>query len=134
MGILEGLLNQVTGALQGTTGQQTGLAGSVLNMLTQGGGLQGLVQNMKSKGLGPTIESWISTGPNTPISPQQIEQVLGNAKLQQLAAEHGIPIDELKTHLAQILPVVVDKLTPQGTLPNTGGLGGMLGGLLGGNR
>jgi len=134
MGFLDGLLNQVTGSLNGAAGQQTGLAGSVLNMLTSGqqGGLQGLIETIKEKGLGGVAASWVGTGPNQTISPEQIQQILGNEKLRELAAQHGLNVDEISSHLAQILPVVVDKLTPEGTVPATGGLGGMLKGFMGG--
>lgn len=126
MGVLDGLLSQVTGSVSGPSGQQTGLAGSILSMLGQEGGLQGLVQTMKDKGLGGVAASWVGTGPNQAISADQIQQILGNEKLQQFAQQHGLNIDEIKNHLAQILPVAVDKLTPGGSMPESGGLGGLL--------
>jgi uncharacterized protein YidB (DUF937 family) len=134
--MFDGLLGQVTSALGGASGQQTGLAGSLLGMLTSGqqGGLQGLIQAMKEKGLGGMVESWVGTGPNQSISPELVQQVLGNQKLQELAAQHGMNLNELSTQLAQILPVVVDKLTPNGTLPSQGGLGDMLKGFSAGGK
>jgi uncharacterized protein YidB (DUF937 family) len=83
----------------------------------QPGGLAGLVQTFKDKGLGDTVASWVSTGQNLPISAQQIQQVLGNQQLQELAAQHGINVEQVSSQLAQILPVVVDKLTPNGAIP-----------------
>jgi len=134
MGLLDGLLNEVTSCLSGAASQQTGLTGSVLNMLTnQPGGIQGLVQRAQAGGLGAVVNSWVGTGPNQPIGPQQVEQLLGNEKLQQLAAEHGLNLDELKSHLAQILPCAVDKLTPNGQLPDGNALGGVLKNFLGGS-
>lgn len=128
MGALDGLVSQVMGSLSGSSGQQSGLAGSVLNMLGgQGGNLESLVQTMKEKGLGGIAASWVGTGANQPITADQIGQILNNDQLRSLAAQHGLNVDEIKTHLAQILPVVVDKLTPGGSLPASGGgLGGML--------
>jgi uncharacterized protein YidB (DUF937 family) len=136
MGLLDGLLGQVTSSVGGTSGQQTGLAGSVLNMLTSGqqGGLQGLIQTMREKGLSNVVESWVGTGPNQPISPDLIQRVLGNQKLQELATQHGMNLNEISSHLAQILPVAVDKLTPNGTLPSPGGLGDMLKGFSTGTK
>ncbi len=138
MGMLEGLLGQVTSSLTGAAGQQGGLAGSVLGMLTSGqGGVQGFVQAMEQQGLGHLAASWVGNGANLPISPEQVQSVLGDAKLQELAAQHGLNVQELTSHLAQILPVAVDKLTPGGAVPaagGAGGLGGLLGGLLGGNN
>lgn len=135
MGLLDGLLNEVTSCLSGAASQQTGLTGSILNMLAnQPGGIQGLIQQAQANGLGGVVNSWIGTGPNQPINPQQIEQLLGNEKLQQLAAQHGLDIEELKSHLAQILPCAVDKLTPNGQPPDGNALGGVLNNFLGGNR
>jgi uncharacterized protein YidB (DUF937 family) len=138
MGMLEGLLGQVTSSLSGAAGQQNGLAGSVLSMLSSGQGLQGLLQNMEQQGLGAIAQSWVGTGANAAISPEQIQNLLGNEKLQELAAQHGINVQELSSHLAQILPVAVDKLTPNGQAPDAnaagglGALGGMVQGLFGG--
>jgi uncharacterized protein YidB (DUF937 family) len=123
MGIFDNIMNEVSGALGGTSGQQSGFAASVINLInSQPGGLAGLVQNFKEKGLGSMVASWISTGPNPPISAEQIQHVLGNEQLQKLAAEHNINVEQASAQLAQILPVVVDKLTPNGQLPQAGGV------------
>jgi uncharacterized protein YidB (DUF937 family) len=123
MGIFDSILNQVTNAVGGASGEQSGFAASVLNMINrQPGGLAGLVQTFKDKGLGPMVSSWISTGPNPPISTEQVQHVMGNEELQKLAAEHNIDVDQVSAQLAQILPVLVDKMTPDGQLPQAGGL------------
>jgi uncharacterized protein YidB (DUF937 family) len=135
MGLLDGLLQQVTSSVSGPSGQQSGLAGSVINMLTSNqGGLSNLIQTMEQKGLGSVAQSWVGTGPNHAITAEQIQGILGNQQLQQLAAQHGLNLQEVSSHLAQILPVVVDKLTPNGQLPNAGGLGSLLQGFTGANR
>jgi uncharacterized protein YidB (DUF937 family) len=95
----------------------------------QNGGLEGLVAKFQQGGLGDVVQSWISTGPNLPISPDQLGQALGPDALQQLGAGG----QDLLGPLSQLLPQVVDGLTPNGQLPAGGGdLAGMLGGLLGG--
>ena len=71
----------------------------------------------ETKGLGETVKSWVSTGPNQPISPDQVHSVLGADLLQQLAAKSGLSIDDLKNKLAQVLPAAIDKITPGGTIP-----------------
>ena len=139
MGMLDGLLGQVLSTVGGAAGQQGGLAGSVLGMLNQQGGLQGLVQQMEQQGLGNVVQSWIGTGQNLPISPEQIQAVLGNQQLQQLAQQHGIDVNELASHLSQILPAAVDHMTPNGQVPapaqaGLGALGGLVQGFLGGNK
>ncbi len=131
MGAFDELLSQVTGSLSGNATGQPGLVNSVLGMLTSNpGGLQGVIQTMREKGLGGIADSWVGTGANHAISAEQIQQVLGNEKLRELAAQHGLNVDELSAHLAQILPAAVDKLTPNGTLPTGGGLGDLVKGFM----
>jgi uncharacterized protein YidB (DUF937 family) len=63
------------------------------------------------------VRSWVSTGPNQPISPDQVKQVLGADLIQQLATKSGLPVAELTQKLAQVLPQAVDKMTPGGVIP-----------------
>lgn len=131
MGMFDSLLGQITGSLNGDSAGQSGLVNSMLGMLTSNaGGLQGLIQTMKDKGLGHIADSWVGTGANHAITPDQIQQILGNEKLRELAAQHGLNVDQIAAHLSQILPAAVDKLTPNGTLPAGGGLGDMLKGFM----
>jgi uncharacterized protein YidB (DUF937 family) len=138
-----GLLDSVIGALgqaQGGGGGQADLLGAVVGMLGQGGGvggLGGLVEKFTQGGLGDVVNSWVSTGQNLPVSAEQLSQVLGSDTLAGLARQLGMGEGELGTQLSQLLPQVVDKLTPNGQLPGVGqgagGLGdlaGMLGGLM----
>jgi uncharacterized protein YidB (DUF937 family) len=135
MGLMDGLLKEVTSSIEGSSGQQQGLAGSVINMLTSNqGGLQNLIQTMEQKGLGSVAQSWVGTGANHAITPEQIQSILGNQQLQQLAAQHGLNLQEVSSHLAQILPVVVDKLTPNGQVPNSSGIASLLQGFMGANK
>ena len=120
MSFLDNVVGQVSGMLGSNTNAPAGLVGSVMNLINnQPGGLAGLVQQFKDKGLGQAVPSWVSTGPNAAITGQQIQQVLGNQQLQQLASQHGIDLNDISNHLAQILPALVDKLTPNGTLPTS---------------
>jgi uncharacterized protein YidB (DUF937 family) len=135
MGMLDGLLKEVTSSVSGSSGPQQGLAGSVINMLTSNpGGLENLIQTMEQKGLGSIAQSWVGTGANHAITAEQIQSVLGNQQLQQLAAQHGLDLQDVSNHLAQILPVVVDKLTPNGQVPNAGGVASLLQGFMGANK
>jgi uncharacterized protein YidB (DUF937 family) len=104
MGLFDGVLGGVVGAL-------------VTDVLQKHGGVQGVVKQFESKGLGTTVRSWVSTGPNQPISPDQVQQVLGADLIQQLAAKSGLPVAELAQKLAQVLPQAVDKMTPGGVIP-----------------
>jgi uncharacterized protein YidB (DUF937 family) len=140
-----GLLDSVIGALgqaQGGGGGQPDLMAAVIGMLAKGGGaggaadgLGGLVEKFTQGGLGDVVQSWVSTGQNLPVSPDQLNQVLGGDTLAGLAQQLGMGQGELGTQLSQLLPQVVDKLTPNGQLPDMGqGAGGMgdLAGMLGG--
>ena len=91
------------------------------------GGLAGLVETFKSKGLGDVMSSWISTGENKSISPDQIKQALGSDKIQQIATKLSLSKDAASQQLSELLPQMIDKLTPNGKLPEAGKLGEALG-------
>lgn len=90
----------------------------------QTGGLHGLVERFQEAGLGNVISSWIGTGQNVPITGAQVQQALGEGQLQQIAEETGLGEDETADRLSEMLPDLVDKLTPAGHIPQ-GGLGNM---------
>lgn len=121
--MLEQLLK---GALQGLTGSTSNsspllqIAAALLSNGGQAGGLQGLIQQFQQAGLGGHMDSWISTGQNLPISPDQLTQVLGSGKLQQMAQQAGMDPQALSSGLSQVLPQMIDKLTPQGQAPSSG--------------
>jgi len=81
------------------------------------GGLGGLLNQFQQSGLGDVVKSWIGTGQNQPISPNQLGAALGPQIIKILAQQTGMSEQEISTHLSQILPNVVDKLTPNGRLP-----------------
>ena len=116
MGLLDGLENQIAGAAAGGGSNHA----NVIMELIQNypGGVSGLIQKFREKGLGDVISSWISTGQNQPISGDQIQQVLGSDFVQNLAAKVGISPETAKSYIAQFLPSMMDKLTPNGEVPN----------------
>jgi uncharacterized protein YidB (DUF937 family) len=117
MGLLDNLENQALGSVLG--GSSNSLASGLLQMIqNQPGGLQGLVQSFHDKGMGGLVSSWISSGPNPPISGDQVHQVLGSDQVKALAAKAGISPEVAGTAIAQILPGLVDKLTPNGSVPD----------------
>jgi len=129
MGLLDNLESQAMGKMMG--GNSNPLVASLLQMIqNQPGGLQGLVQSFHDKGLGGLVSAWVSTGPNPPASADQIQQVLGSDQVKALAAKAGISPDVASSAIAQILPGLVDKLTPNGQVPDHSSVMGMLGGLL----
>ncbi len=86
----------------------------------EGGGLAGLVQAFLQKGLGEIISSWISTGQNLPISPDQIKEGFNSEALQNLAAKAGISTEETTAKLSELMPNLIDKMTPDGVIPEGG--------------
>lgn len=136
MGLFDSIAGQVAGALGGgAPGQQGGLLEVVTGLINnpQTGGLQGLIQTFEQKGLGNVISSWVGTGQNLPISAEQLQSVLGNEQVQAMAQKLGLSPQDISSHLSQLLPQVVDKVTPDGTVPQGGdalqSAIGMLGGL-----
>ena len=163
-----GLLDSVIGAIGAMSaphsnhnnGGRPDLVSAVVAMLGQQGGLAGLVQKFQQGGLGDIAASWVGTGQNLPITPDQLGQVLGPDVLGGLLSKlggaptdapnstqdgtqgghQGAALNDLLGPLSQLLPQVVDKLTPNGHLPQgeqaggLGELGSLLGGLIGGGR
>src|SRR5512138_2982497 len=120
MGLLDKITGSVFGALSGG-GQNSQLAGTVLGLLNDPriGGLAGLVQGFRDKGLGQVVDSWVGTGKNLPVSADQIRQGLDPQVLQQVAGSAGVKVEEVAGQLANFLPGLVDKLTPQGSIPDS---------------
>jgi uncharacterized protein YidB (DUF937 family) len=117
MGLIDSLENQALGNVLGRSTNP--LASGLLQMIqNQPGGLQGMVQSFQDKGLGGLVSSWISNGPNPPITSDQVHQVLGSDQVKALAAKAGISPDAAGAAIAQILPGLVDKLTPNGAVPD----------------
>lgn len=115
MGLLDEVGKMLGGAQQG--GGAGDIASVVQQLLAQNGGLQGLVQKFQQSGLGDAVSSWVGTGQNLPVSADQIRQVLGNGQLSEIAGKLGLDPQQLSTQLSQHLPGLVDKLTPNGQLP-----------------
>ena len=88
-----------------------------MGLLGGQGGLQNLISQFDAKGLGDVIGSWVSTGKNLPVSGDQLQNVLGKDKIGNLASKLGMDSDALTSQLSHLLPDVVDKLTPDGKVP-----------------
>lgn len=120
-----GLLDSVVGALAGgQSGGDNPLLNIVMQLINnpQNGGLGGLVQSFQQGGLADVVNSWVSTGQNLPISAEQLQSVLGGGALQNIAAQLGVSPEQASGSLADLLPQMVDKLTPNGQVPEGGDL------------
>ncbi len=82
------------------------------------GGLGGLLERFQQAGQGKVADSWVAAGPNQPISPEQLHHTLGPQTVNDLSRQTGLPPQVLMQHLSQILPTVIDKLTPDGRVPD----------------
>jgi uncharacterized protein YidB (DUF937 family) len=118
MGLLDGLLGQVLGKAVGG-GQQNALLEAAMGLLNnqQMGGIGGLLQKLQAGGLGDHVASWVGTGQNQAVSADQIHNALGGDQIQQIAQKIGIEPGHASEGLAALLPQLIDKLTPNGSLP-----------------
>lgn len=107
MGLLDGIMGGMVGA---------GATALIKGYIEKNGGVGAVVSQLSSGGLGEQAKSWVSTGPNLPVSAAQIQQVLGSGGLGELAAKFGIPADTISEVLAQHLPKAIDDATPSGKL------------------
>ena len=91
-----------------------------------GGGLASILSGLQSSGLGDAVSSWVSTGQNQSITPDQLHQGLGADRIRELAKHAGLSEGDAASALSGLLPMVVDKLTPNGTMPSASELPQML--------
>jgi len=120
MGLLDGIAGQVLGKMMGDKG---GMAQIALDMFNQHGGLEGVLAKFKEGGLGEAAASWVGKGENLPVSADQISSVLGSGAIAEMAAKFGIDPSTLSAQIAEHLPTVVDKMTPNGAVEaNSGSL------------
>jgi len=124
MGLLDGLLGNMMGGMMGgmTGGSQQAQGSSpliqmALQLLQQNGGIQGVLAKCQQAGMGQQAQSWIGTGQNMPIPADALSQIFGQGQLGQIAQQLGMSHQEAANGLSQVLPGVVDEMTPQGQIP-----------------
>ena len=142
MGLLDGILGNVLGGMMGggssagRNPQQNNPLGSVLGqlgssgvatsalmalafrLLQQNGGISGIVEKFRGSGLGQAADSWVGTGANLPVSADQVQDALGAGGLGQLARQAGLTPEQASGGLAQLLPELVNQMTPAGQVPD----------------
>ena len=116
-----GLFDSILGAATGKTdsGEANPLMGILGGLLAQSGGLQGLASKFSQAGQGGAFSSWVGMGENQSISADQIQKVLGSEQVNALATKIGVDPSQVSQFLAEHLPKVVDKLTPEGKVDPT---------------
>ena len=123
-----GLLDQVIGGLMGGGGNASPMGGVLGSLLGGGqqqamggqGGIGGLVSMFEQAGLGHVAQSWVGNGPNQPVSPDQLQNVLGQDRVQSMASQAGMEPQDFLGQLSQHLPNAVHQMTPDGRLPDEG--------------
>lgn len=118
MGLLDSLAG---GMLEKVMGEKGAMAQVAMDMLNQNGGLAGVLEKFKENGLAEQAASWVGRGENMPISAEQIASVLGSGQLGEIATKFGIDPNTLSAQIAEHLPTIVDKLTPNGEVPSESG-------------
>ncbi len=137
MGMLDALLKNpdMMGDVAKFAMDNPEIAKSAMKLLSSGngsgGGLADIVGSLQSGGLADAVSSWLGSGDNLAVAPDKLASALGPDKLSKFADEAGISGSEAGALLSGLLPQIVDKLSPDGALPDTGGLDSMLEGLMG---
>ena len=121
MGLLDGLMGSLLGKVLGGGQQQNALMDMAMGLLNnpQSGGLSGLMDKFKAAGLADQAHSWVGTGQNMPVSGEQMHNVLGGDMIQKIAAKLGIDPSHASEGMAHLLPNLIDKLTPNGAVPQS---------------
>ena len=114
-----------TNAAPGAGGGLGDLIGQVLGGAGGGGaagGLGGLLEQLRRAGFGEQANSWVGTGANKPIPPDAMTQIFGPEGIEQISRQSGLSEDEVSSGLSQLLPEVVDRMTPGGDVPDADAL------------
>ena len=122
-----GLLDQMLGALGSgeSKGQASGVAEALVAMLNdpRTGGIAGLMQQFQQRGLGDSFASWVGTGQNQPISADDMSRGLGQDRVSELSQRANVPSSQLAALAPIMLPLLIDKLTPNGNVPEQARVG-----------
>ena len=148
MGLMDSLIGAATNAAMGSLtgknqaqagGSGTGgldpqvLMGIIGALMNNSGGLSGILSKLQQNGLGDAAASWVGTGSNQPVSPDALGGALGPDLMDMIARQLGGSREQAAGTMADLLPGLIDRLTPQGQVPDDNGMGA-LGSLLGGGQ
>lgn len=121
MGLLNDIVSMI-GKKVGGDGQRGGLFDQVIDLINnpETGGLSGLISRFEQGGLGDIVSSWVGTGQNADVSGEQIANTLGADKIKEIAGKLGVSDNQVSGGLASLLPQIIDRLTPDGKVPEGG--------------
>jgi uncharacterized protein YidB (DUF937 family) len=117
MGIFDKFENAIGGSAQAGQEQHESMMQHAMQMFGNRDAISSLLGNAQSQGLGHIVQSWISSGTNQPIEPNHVSSIIGQDRLEQLASRVGFPTGVASAVLSRVLPSVIDRLTPNGKLP-----------------
>jgi len=135
MGLLDEVISMAASSSGGQAqAQHTSALAAIISYVNspQVGGIAGLQKMFHDGGLGSVFTSWVSSGQNLPVSADQLQNVLHGGALQQAAQQSGLNVSQLTGMMSALLPHLVDKLSPNGQLPDASALQSMLKGLASG--
>lgn len=125
------ILDTISGALGGSGG--IGGYGQLFEVVQHMGGVDGVLEQLRSGGLNDEIGTWVAQGANQAITPDRVRAILGDSQIAHAAQQMGVTPEQISQIIAQQLPRVIDMMTPDGQNPG-GGFGSILGQVLGGGR
>ena len=110
------ILSNLGTMLGGYIEEHGGTEALVRQALEQAGGVQGIVSKLQGAGYGDAVQSWLGAGPNQPVTAEGIAKALGQGPIGEMAARYGLSPDQVSSLLAKVLPTLVDRLSPHGTI------------------
>ena len=116
MGLFDNIAGKVIGRM-GADDSQNVMLQAAVKLFNEYGGINGILDKFRASGFAAEADSWVGTGPNLPITATQIEQVLGEPTLDDIGTKMGRSGSEVSSKLAEYLPTVIDRLTPDGVVP-----------------
>src|SRR5215475_6940528 len=131
MGLLDDVLGMAGMGNAAQSQQHAGALSMILNYINspEVGGIAGLERMFQQKGLGSIISSWIGTGQNLPISGDQLQSVMQGGALQNMASKSGMDVSQLTSLFSKLMPHAVDRMTPNGQIPDSNAVSQMMKGL-----
>jgi uncharacterized protein YidB (DUF937 family) len=116
--VLKSFLTNNNNATSAPAGQGDVLITAAMALLEKAGGIQGVMEKFQKSGMGDVVASWIGTGQNQSVTPDQITQALGQEDIQIITEQVNIPTEQSGSLLSALLPALIDQLTPNGQVPD----------------
>ncbi|MEQ1723687.1 MAG: YidB family protein [Pseudobdellovibrio sp.] len=119
MGLVEQIQEQILNIIGRANPQAVEI---IKNLFQQFGGIDGIIKKLEDSGYKDKVQSWIDKGANTPLTAEEINKVFGNEKVKAIGQKIGVSPDLVAQQISQYLPLIIDKLTPDGQLPTAGNI------------